>query len=54
MSVPLQRYEEIPAVCKNKDCDNFRGFELVDTDEVKTQNGIDYVLCRYCGEEIEV
>lgn len=54
MSAPLQRYEEIPAVCKNKDCEWFNSFELVNVEEVKIVNDKEYVICPQCGEEIEV
>lgn len=43
---------QIPAVCENKDCENYRGFELYDIDEVKAPQGESYIICYYCKEKI--
>ena len=49
----LQRYEEIPAICENEACDNFKCFELYDVEEVKTDNNKkDYVICYSCKKEV--
>jgi len=50
----IQRLEEIPAVCENEKCDNYKFFELYDTDEVKIERGCDYVICYYCKKKIYI
>lgn len=52
MSSPLQRYEEIPAFCKNKDCENFKCFELYDVEDVKKDDKGDYFICYECSYKI--
>ncbi|MFZ2152276.1 MAG: hypothetical protein WAV09_04170 [Minisyncoccia bacterium] len=42
-----------PAVCKNKECENYRAFEEYNLEEVKKNDiGEDYVICEECGERI--
>lgn len=49
----IQQYEEVPAVCKNKQCDNYKGFELVAIEDItRGEDGKDYVLCDYCKQPI--
>lgn len=51
----LQRYEEVPAVCQNKDCPDYRSFELVDVEDVKDdEEGKGYVICPTCKQKIIV
>lgn len=52
MTTPLQRYEEVPAICKNDDCENKNCFELYDTDTVKSDDHGDFVLCCECNQKI--
>lgn len=52
MTTPLQRYEEVPAVCENNKCEGAGSFELYDTDTVKRDKIGDYVRCYYCKRKI--
>ncbi len=48
----IQRLKEIPAVCENEKCDDYKAFELYDTDKVKTVERRDYVICYGCNKRI--
>lgn len=49
----IQRLEEVPAVCMNVDCENYKGFELVFVEDVETDaEGADFVICHYCKKRI--
>jgi len=48
----MNYHEDIPAICQNKDCENYKAFELYDVDEVKDPRGKSYVICFYCKEKI--
>ena len=52
MTTPLQRYEEVGAVCENNECENAGDWEQYDTDTVKTDEIGDYVRCYYCKMKI--
>lgn len=48
----IQLREDIPGVCENKECENYRAFELYEVEEVKTENKKDYIECYYCKQKI--
>lgn len=51
----IQRLEQIPAVCRNKECGDFNFFNLVDLDDVlEDYYGKGYVVCEYCKHRIYV
>lgn len=51
----LQRQEDIPAICENENCENFKAFELYDVAEIKEEEGgVGYVLCYLCQQKIYV
>lgn len=51
----LQRQEDIPGICENENCENFKAFELYDVAEIKEEAGVGgYVLCCECKQKIYV
>ena len=53
----IQRLEEIPAICQNKKCSNYKTFEMYDVDDVLTdirdsEGDKDYFICEWCGKRI--
>jgi hypothetical protein len=51
----LQRQEDIPAVCENENCENFKAFELYDVTEIKEEEDRSgYVICYLCKQKIYV
>lgn len=51
MSIQLK--EDIPAICENKDCDNYKAFELYEVEEVIASDTTkDYVICYSCKQKI--
>lgn len=48
----IQRYEEIPAICQNSECQYAESFELYDTDSVKKDDIGDYVICYGCKHKL--
>lgn len=50
----IQLLEEIPAICENKNCENYNSWETVYDYEIKKdlENGFDYVLCPVCKRKI--
>lgn len=48
----LQWQEDTPGVCENKECENYKAFELYDVAEVKTEDLKEYVTCFFCKEKI--
>ena len=49
----LQRYEEIPGICENKDCLAHKSFELYDVEKVEDDEyGREILKCYECGENI--
>lgn len=51
----LQRQEDIPAICENENCENFKAFELYDVTEIKEEEDRSgYVICYLCKQKIYV
>jgi len=51
----LQLREDIPAICENENCENFKAFELYEVEEIKEEEGVGgYVLCYICQQKIYV
>lgn len=52
--MPLQFYEEVPAVCKNKKCPSYQSFELVNVEDVLDDEDGGYIYCPDCFERIDI
>ena len=51
----IQLYEEIPAVCKNPDCEDIGAFVLYDVDEIVIgEDKKEYVICYECKCKIYI
>lgn len=50
----IQWYEEVPAVCQNKECQDYGCFELIDVEDVLTDDVGGYILCPTCGKRITI
>lgn len=51
----INLYEEVPAVCENEDCENYKEFNLVDVEETKEdKDGMWYTVCRKCKRKIPI
>lgn len=48
----IQLLEEEPAVCKNKECENYNCFEIYYSEEVQKDETGYYVICDYCKSKI--
>lgn len=45
---------QTPGVCLNKECPDYQAFEMYDFEEVQDTRGDAYVICRGCGNKIEI
>jgi hypothetical protein len=50
----IQRLEEIPLICLNRSCPNYKGFELVDVEDILKDELGDYINCNYCFQRIDI
>lgn len=48
----IQLKEDVPGVCENEECTNYQCFELYDVDDVKKEDGKDYIECYFCKQKI--
>ena len=48
----IQLLEDIIAICKNKDCEWFKGFETYEPKDMHTEDGKDFVICGCCKQRV--
>jgi hypothetical protein len=49
-----QRNPELPAVCLNKKCEDYKAFELVNLEDIKEDDIGGYIYCPSCLERIDI
>ena len=50
----IQLKESVPALCNNKECDEYRHFRLVDIEEIEHDEDGDFVYCDECQVKIRI
>ncbi len=52
--MPINLTPDIPGVCDNKDCENYKCFELYAQEDLKKDGDDYYFICYYCGKKIPI